>query len=689
MSSHSDSFKPSTYIPLLRRFTDERARDWSELKTLYKRVRERSEQSTACGPEGRNAVFRRLMDQVGSIPDQLFEPILGLMVGLFRNEDQLFAPVPDTLDMTMSLKEQVEFAQFLRAREHFLDHEEAVIDTLVDALVTITEGFIGDIEGVEDDVSESLFRVPLHDLLGAPYDDIDATIQLLANDRFVEKGLFVRTFGSMYANICAVNGVSPEVETSRPFKFARDTRFPVSEAVERFLGDTPFERFLTSPIPIDVPYETYFSHMHVVGGSGAGKTQWLQQLVLHHLEHEEGPSLVIVDSQGDLIDKLAHLNHFDPHGGSHHDKLLLITPKDIQHPPSINIFDVARTRHRGYDDATREQVTAGVIQTFDYLFAGLLGADLTAKQSVFFRFVARLMLAIPETFGRNATILDMIDLMDDPTPYLPAIERLPPIQRRFFEHDFNQKTFTQTKEQIRYRLNAILENPTLERLFTSTHTEVDLFEHLNSGSVILIDTAKDFLKGASGNFGRIFISLVLQAILERAAIPEHDRHPTFLIVDEAGEFFDSNIDDLLTEARKYRCGCVFAHQFLGQCSSELRASLAANTSIKLAGGVSTGDARALAPELRTSPEFVLNQRKLHFACHIRNVTPSAITVPVEAGLLEDEAQMNDASYSAFLERNRRRVAGSRSDGTHTASPEPIAANQTNDPDMIDTEGGDW
>ena len=61
-------------------------------------------------------------------------------------------------------------------------------------------------------------------------------------------------------------------------------------------------------------------------------------------------------------------------------------------------------------------MVAGVIETFDYLFSGLIGADLTAKQSVFFRFVARLLIALPETLGRNATILDMIALMDDPGP---------------------------------------------------------------------------------------------------------------------------------------------------------------------------------------------------------------------------------------------------------------------------------
>jgi hypothetical protein len=275
---------------------------------------------------------------------------------------------------------------------------------------------------------------------------------------------------------------------------------------------------------------------------------------------------------------------------------------------------------------------------------------------VLFRFVARLMLALPETIGRNATILDMIDLMDDPEPYKDAIASLPPIQRQFFERDFRSKTFAQTKEQIRYRLNAILENPTLARLFTATETRIDLFDTLNNGGIVLVDTAKDFLKGSSAHFGRIFISLVLQAVLERAVIPEYQRRPTFLIVDEAAAYFDSNIDDFLTEARKYKCGCVFAHQFLDQATPSLRASLAANTSIKMAGGVSTGDARALASDMRTTPDFILDQPRLHFAAHIRNVTPSAISIPVPVGLMEREPRLSHDEFDALLERNRSRVA---------------------------------
>lgn len=512
----------------------------------------------------------------------------------------------------------------------------------------------------------SLFTTPIHGQIRDFPKYLERLVQLLFAEEIVTAELFKVLHRRVTDNLTAIDAKQVRLPT-------RHSSSNPTELIDAYFNGTPFPTFLNETVPLPVSEETFFSHMHVVGGSGAGKTQWLQTLILHHLKKDDPPALVIVDSQGDLISRISRLALFDPDHGRLADRLVLITPKDIAHPPAINIFDINRSRLDRYDPATREQVVAGVIETFDYLFTGLIGADLTAKQSVFFRFVARLMLALPDTYGRNATILDMIDLMDDHTRYAEAIASLPPIQRRFFERDFAASTFRQTKEQIRYRLNAILENPTLERLFTSTNTKLDLFDELNRGSIILVDTAKDFLKGASGNFGRIFISLVLQAALERAAIPEHQRKPAFLIVDEAADYFDSNIDDLLTTVRKFKLGCVFAHQFLDQCASSLRASLAANTSIKLAGGLSTSDARTLAPDLRTTPDFILSQPKLGFACHIRNVTQTAISLPVTYGALEVEPTMSEYAFEDMLRRNRERVAlasggGEQPAGDQDASP---------------------
>src|SRR5204862_6932200 len=94
----------------------------------------------------------------------------------------------------------------------------------------------------------------------------------------------------------------------------------------------------------------------------------------------------------------------------------------------------------------------------------------------------------------------------------------------------------------------------------------------------------------------------------------------------------------------------------------LRASFAANTGIKMAGGVSTSDARWLAPDMRTTADFILSQPRLHFACHIRNVTPPAVSIPVTVVKLEKDPRLSAEAYEQLSRRNRRR-------GRHSEGPE--------------------
>lgn len=671
--------KPSVFTPFFRRFGGEQTREVAETEELYRRVSALHVQFRYAGEEAavgyKCAVFERIEDR---IPEPLRLSFYVVLAVLFSQETAIF-DLPEFAP-SLSLKEMVEFRNALRRKEHFHLNEDRILGLLEDGVIGILEPII---DLLPETAAPSPFTVPLVHALPDPKALIEQLYVALWNQKYVDAGLFVDVARQMYLNLCAVSQIVDPQTPKRPFKMPSKNDAPLSDIVGAYLGGTPFFSFFNSPVPLKFTYEDRFSHMHVVGGSGAGKTQLLQNLILHDLQAEDPPALVIVDSQGDLIDKISHLAVFD---GALRDRLVLITPKDIDHFPALNIFDVNRSRLGTYDALTKEQITAGVIETFDYLFTGLLGADLTAKQGVFFRYVARLMLALPETMGRNATILDMIGLMDDPEAYRTAIDALPDIQRQFFLRDFAGKpgkkgAFDQTKEQIRYRLQAILENPTIARLFTSPETKIDLFGELNRGSIILVDTAKDFLKGSSSHFGRIFISLVLQAVLERAVVPESERKPAFLIVDEAADYFDSNIDDLLTEARKYRLGCVFAHQYLDQCTSSLRASFAASTSIKMAGGVSAADARALAPDLRTTADFILGQPRLHFACHIRNVTAQAVSIPVEVGKLEAEPRLSDSAYTRLRQRNRERVSlgdRQRPAGRKTSSIRPATTNEPSD-----------
>lgn len=654
--------RPNAYTPFFRRFTDERARDQRELRQLYEEVRALFRASKFSKEEARGGTFLYIFRAIESDLWDLQPAFCRAIQECLEFERTIFEfPEIDWQTADLTLEEGVNLKRFLRSQQHFLQHEHRVADMLTTTLVNLFGGLAGELPALSE---PSPFAIPWINTVPDYRLLIERIVGTITEPEHFDFGLFTDLQRALYVNICAASNVTPDTPHNRPFVQVADSKLSAIETVETYLKGTPFADLLLEPVPLPLSVEQRFSHMHIVGGSGAGKTQLLQTLILHDLQSDEQPALIIVDSQSDLINKISKLALFDPDEGRLGDRLVLISPRDIKHPPAINVFDVGSGRLDGYDDATREQVVAGVIDTFDYLFTGLLGADLTAKQSVFFRYVARLLLAIPEhgvmekgqLVRRNATILDMLELIDKPASYKEVIATLPPIQRNFFENDFNKSTFNQTKDQIRYRLHAILENPTLARLFTSPRTKVDLFTEINNGSIILVDTAKDFLKSGSAHFGRIFISLILQAILERAAIPEHKRRPAFLIVDEAAEYFDSSIDSLLTEARKYKLGCVLAHQFLDQCTPSLRSSLAANTSIKLASGVSMSDARWLSADMRTTPDFIASQHRLHFACHIRNVTTGAVSIPVTPGLLEEQPRLSHEAYQSLLERNRARVA---------------------------------
>ena len=404
-----------------------------------------------------------------------------------------------------------------------------------------------------------------------------------------------------------------------------------------------FDALADIPIPIRYTNEKRFEHTQIVGGTGAGKTNFLSHLILFDLHQDNPPGIVLIDPKRLVIDKLSHLAIFNE---KLKDRLIIVSPR---YKPAINVFD---TRTSG----------AGAIETLTYLFS-MLGTELTGRQRIPFQYVARLMLAFPQTMGRNATLLDLYDIMTDgiTAKYQPAVEGLGDIQRRFFEKGggFTNREFNDTKEQIRVRLDGLLANPDLESLFTSQHNKVDIFEELQKGSIILVDTAIDKLGPSDSKlFGCIFISQVLQAINDRVGIPEGERKPAFMYVDEAADFFNTNIEYFLTAARQCKVGGIFAYHNLTQCSDTLKASMFANTSTKIVSKRATDpDARAFAPYLRMDAEAIRDLPEYHFACTITGVVEPAVSITAPYGQIDNEPKMSEEAYQALLRRNVERVSG--------------------------------
>lgn len=512
------------------------------------------------------------------------------------------------------------------------------------------------------------FTVPLSSLLENPAATVERLVLSVYDDDVFRNDLFKKVRDRLGTNLVTASGFAPETNPNEVIdRLVMPTRHKSANAAELaslYLSGTPFESILNLPVPFHVPDSMRFEHCHVIGGTGHGKTQLLQRMIHADLvaAKDDGRSVVVIDSQGDLIQKLVRLDLFEPDTpGSLADRLIVIDPADVEYPPALNLFDAHADRIEGYGAADRERALNGLIELYETFFGALLGAELTQKQGVIFRYLARLMLAIPD-----ATIHTLMQLMEDGKPFKEHMELLDGSARHFFETEFFHPSFAATKKQILKRLWGVLSTPAFERMFAQRENKLDLFEATNDGKIILINTAKDLLKtDGSALFGRFFIAMLAQATLERSVIPEWRRTPTFLYVDEAQEYFDDTIETILSQARKYHVGITAAHQTLDQLSPRLRAAFLSNTSFKCVGGVSARDARALASELHTSSDFIEGMRKrrdhTEFAVWLKHRTPEALPLNVALGFLERETTLTEEQYDTLLARIRARYCGTLDD----------------------------
>jgi len=533
------------------------------------------------------------------------------------------------------------------------------------------------------DTDEAFATFPLIDVLPDTAKSVWSLMRPFFAEEVEEAGIFTMLRKQIERNFQEASGSDTGAKSKllTPDKHKGTPR----EIVGAYLNNTPFEALFYAPIPFSISDQQRYEHMHVVGGSGHGKTQFLQRLILSDLQRTPPPALVIVDSQGEMLAKIRKLGLFAP-GGTLADKVVCIDPEDVEYPSALNMFAMPSGRIAGYSQSIKEQVEAGTIELFNYIF-GAIAAELTSRQNTTFAYVSRLMLSIP-----GATIHTLRELFEDnansigASPFAKYIRALDPTSQGFFENQFFTKPYSQTKSQIARRLYGVLQVPSFDRMFSAKENKLDMFEAMQSGKVVLVNTSKALLKTeASALFGRYMIARVIAAAYERIALPADRRNPAFLIVDEAAEYFDENLETLLSQARKFNVGVLFAHQHLDQLTTELRASVAANTSIKLAGGVSDKDARAVAPDMRTSPDFITGMtkksRSTEFACYVRNYTANAVRLQIPFGALENAPKMSAEQEKRLVARNRERYAAKSTPSRPSspdagAPPSPVKSSDT-------------
>jgi hypothetical protein len=676
----------------------------TETELLFERVAAQFAQCGIATSEERSAleaiIAQNAMVQLGIASDHAQAKIVhDLVFRLFEYDGLFLLPVIDWQERR-TIAAWWELRDALNRQRVLVEDFESNCETLVETVAAVLQPIYAACPALleqgdgDDDVTVPTQLLQSIGNLGAV---TETMLAIILGDESAAAPLLPHLRGRLERNLIGASGGNPaDVHGfNRALKLPSqmDAKEPAALAAS-YLAGTPLLPLFDQILDFTIHTKSRFEHHHIVAGSGHGKTQTLQYLIAHDLEAvaRGNRTVIVLDSQGDLIRNIANLAVFAP-GGSLHDRIVIIDPSDVEWPVSLNLFDVGMERLEGYALLERERLTNSILELYDFVLGTLLSAEMTQKQNVIFRYVTRLMLHIP-----NATIHTLRELMepDSQKKFADAIATLTGTAKQFFETEFASKEFEQTKKQVLRRLWGILENQTFERMFAHPQSKLDLFAEMNASKIILINTAKDLLKEQGTEiFGRFFIAMIAQAAQERATLPANKRTPTIVYIDEAQDYFDRNIGLILAQARKYNVGMVLAHQYLGQLDPKLQEAFAANTAIKFAGGVSAKDARALAPMLYCSPELIEAQPKGSFAAFVRGQTKAAVPLSFPFGYLEDLPRMSKAERKALQRVMRERYAVHYSklgavDEAQVEAPEieVVEDEPPPSPGHVDTDAGD-
>lgn len=541
---------------------------------------------------------------------------------------------------------------------------EALSNALIASFIAVTRQLPkiahGDEEAGDTPASDAA-SIPLIDLLPNVASIIEEMLEPFGSPEAQQFGLFRWLHDKLKAN---TDQLAEGSRSARPHPPTRHDGSPV-DIVKAYLAHTMLDAiFLESRVPFIVPEHVRFEHTHIIAGAGWGKSTLIAQTILDDLGQPRPPAIIVIDPHGTLIDEIEHLAIFDPTDPtSLAEKLIIVDPRDSASPPALNMFDAASKRSKLYSDDVRHEVENNTISLYQYIF-GSIASALTQKQTTAFSFVVRLLFTIP-----GATIHTLLELMEDgakrleDSSFRPHIEALESVTaRRFFEHHFFHPTeFRETRQQIAHRLYGLLQHADFERMFATPERKLDMFECMQNGNIVLVHAARGRLgKEASQLFGRYIIALTFAAAFERLSVPQSQWNPAYLIVDEAADFFDEQIEAMLDSVRKFRLGLTFAHQRIeGQVSEAMRSALSANTSIKYAGGVGARDASFMAKDMFCDPDFIMAQKKTaaatNFACYVRGYTDRAVSLSVPLRVLGKHPKMTEAAYKLLRSANAQRL----------------------------------
>lgn len=277
------------------------------------------------------------------------------------------------------------------------------------------------------------------------------------------------------------------------------------------------------------------THIYLLGKSGQGKSTLMVNIARQDIEADRG--LVFVDPHGVEADKL----------------LAYVPPERLHHTVYFN----PRTSPIGLStlNAESEEEKALVVDDCLVLFRRLSPESWGPRMDAILRYTTHTLLEVP-----GATLLDIMRLLTDAEWRRHVLTMINKPQLTMFWENVYTTFPKDAANPILTRMALFQLSPFIANTLGSSST-FNFYEHLQSGGIFIANIA-GIGEEATQLLGSVLVSQIQLVATRRSRIPEPERVPCYLFVDEFQNFQSSAFGKIIAESRKFKLHLTMGNQKL-------------------------------------------------------------------------------------------------------------------------------
>lgn len=283
-------------------------------------------------------------------------------------------------------------------------------------------------------------------------------------------------------------------------------------------------------------------HTYVIGSSGTGKSTLLLNMIMQDIESGRGCALL--DPHGDLVDQV-----LERIPENRVEDVVLFDASDEAYPVGLNVL-------QAHSDSEKNLLASDLVEGFKRL-SSTWGDQMTSV-------LGNAILAFLES-SRGGTLADLRRFLVEPEYREQFLESVKdPEVVYYWRKEFSLLT-GRPQAPLLTRLDTFLRPKLVRAIVNQKHDRLD-FRWMMDGKKIFLGKLTQGAIGEENSYllGTLIVTKIQQAALGRQNVPEAERVPFFLYIDEFHNFITPSVASILSGARKFGLGLILSHQELRQ-----------------------------------------------------------------------------------------------------------------------------